>query len=114
MSAMLTFHVAFTLDGDTVRTLKRGTSAADVKRRLRADCKDVRAIIVIGKGTPDPAPRPTIATCDGCTKERRDVKACGEIGLCFLCRKEGERGRQYDRKIGRYVHPEPPPYYLDI
>lgn len=49
--------------------------------------------------------------CDGCNRERHDVKACGKDAngdpdapdLCFVCRKEGERGRQYDRASGRYV-----------
>ena len=49
--------------------------------------------------------------CDGCNKERRDVRSCGRDAngdpdapdLCFICRKEGERGRVYVRKLKRYV-----------
>jgi hypothetical protein len=41
--------------------------------------------------------------CDGCGKQRRDVRSCGRDSngdpdapdLCFLCRVEGERGRVY-------------------
>lgn len=52
-----------------------------------------------------------MTTCDGCNKERRDVQSCGTDAngdpdapdLCFVCRKEGERGRVYDRETGRYV-----------
>lgn len=40
--------------------------------------------------------------CDGCGKERRDVRACGKDAngdpdapaLCFICRKENEKGRR--------------------
>ena len=54
--------------------------------------------------------------CDGCDKERSDVRPCGKDDngepdapdLCFVCRKEAERGRLYDRKLGRYVRPPPP------
>jgi hypothetical protein len=50
-------------------------------------------------------------TCDGCGKERRDVKACGRDGngdpdapdLCFICRKQYARGRQYNFVLKRYV-----------
>jgi hypothetical protein len=50
-------------------------------------------------------------TCDGCGKERRDVKACGRDSngdadspdLCFLCRKMGERGKVWSSKEKRYV-----------
>lgn len=50
-------------------------------------------------------------TCDGCDKARSDVRACGRdaIGepdapcLCFICRKEGERSRVYDKRLQRYV-----------
>lgn len=49
--------------------------------------------------------------CDGCGKERRDVVSCGRDSdgvpdapdLCFICRKENERGRCYSEKHGRYV-----------
>jgi len=49
--------------------------------------------------------------CDGCGKDRADVKACGRDAngdpdapdLCFICRKEGERRRIYDSGKGRYV-----------
>lgn len=50
-----------------------------------------------------------LAYCDGCGKERRDVRSCGRDSngdpdapdLCFLCRVEGERGRVYHD--GRYM-----------
>jgi hypothetical protein len=53
-------------------------------------------------------------TCDGCDKKRSDVRACGRDDngapdapcLCFLCRKEGERKRQWSRAHGRYVPAE--------
>lgn len=49
--------------------------------------------------------------CDGCDKDRSDVRSCGQDAngdadapdLCFVCRKEASRGRFYDRKQGRYV-----------
>jgi hypothetical protein len=49
--------------------------------------------------------------CDGCGKERRDVQACGRDyngdpdspDLCFLCRREGERGKFYDHKLKKYI-----------
>lgn len=49
--------------------------------------------------------------CDGCNKDRRDVRACGQDAagvadapcLCFLCRVEDARGRCYSTKHGRYV-----------
>jgi len=49
--------------------------------------------------------------CDGCRKLRRDVQACGRDSngdpdapdLCFLCRKENERGRIWDTKRNAYV-----------
>jgi len=49
--------------------------------------------------------------CDGCDKDRSDVRSCGRDSngdpdapdLCFLCRKEGERGKVYDCKKQRYV-----------
>lgn len=50
--------------------------------------------------------------CDGHGTERADVRAVGRDSngdpdapdLCFLCRKEGERGKVYDRKCGGYVY----------
>jgi len=55
-----------------------------------------------------------VGYCDGHGCDRSDVRSCGVDSngdpdapdLCFLCRKEGERGRLYDRKLGRYVRPE--------
>ena len=52
----------------------------------------------------------SLDTCDGCTKPRRDVQPVGRDsngspdgpGLCFVCRREGARGRLYDRSTGRY------------
>lgn len=49
--------------------------------------------------------------CDGCGKERSDVRSCGHDsngdpdapGLCFICRKEGERKKVYSFKLKRYV-----------
>ena len=49
--------------------------------------------------------------CDGCGKLRSDVQAMGRDAngdpdapdLCFICRKEGERGRLYDPALGKYV-----------
>jgi len=49
--------------------------------------------------------------CDGCGKDRRDVRSCGRDAngdpdapdMCFLCRVEWHRGRIYDRRAGRYV-----------
>ena len=48
--------------------------------------------------------------CDCCDKIRSDVRACGRDSngdpdapcMCFLCRKEGERGRVWDRAAGAY------------
>ena len=45
----------------------------------------------------------TMTTCDGCNKPRRDVKSMGRDAdgapdapdLCFLCRKQGEKGRVF-------------------
>lgn len=56
-------------------------------------------------------------TCDGCGKERRDVKACGRDSngepdapdLCFICRKQGERGKVWSFKYKKYV-PQPSIY----
>lgn len=50
--------------------------------------------------------------CDGCGKVRSDVRSCGRDSngdpdapdLCFICRKEGERGKVYDFKKQRYVY----------
>ena len=50
-----------------------------------------------------------LSHCDGCGKDR-PVHSCGRDSngdpdapdLCFLCRKEGDRGRVFDRKLGRY------------
>ena len=52
--------------------------------------------------------------CDGCSKKRNDVKSVGRDAngspdapdLCFLCRKENERGKSFDTKQGRYVYRE--------
>ena len=51
------------------------------------------------------------AYCDGHGEDRNDVRSVGRDAndepdapdFCFLCRKEAERGRFYDRKQGRYV-----------
>lgn len=51
--------------------------------------------------------------CDGCGKVRGDVRSCGRDSngdpdapdLCFICRKEGEKGRVYNFKLQRYVYP---------
>lgn len=56
--------------------------------------------------------------CDGCHKERRDVQSVGRDAdgypdapdLCFLCRQEGERGREWSHSQGKYV-PIPHPDY---
>lgn len=53
-----------------------------------------------------------LSYCDGCGKDRKDVQSCGRDAngvpdapdLCFLCRKEGERGKVFDRKLQRYVY----------
>ena len=50
--------------------------------------------------------------CDGCDQMRPDVQSVGRDyngdpdapDLCFLCRKEVERGRVWDRSAGGYVH----------
>jgi hypothetical protein len=50
-----------------------------------------------------------MAYCDGCGKQRRDVRAMGRDyngdpdapGYCFICRKEGERRRIWHN--GRYM-----------
>ena len=49
--------------------------------------------------------------CDGCTKMRRDVLACGRDAngepdapdLCFICRKEMNRGRSFSKKENKYI-----------
>ncbi len=51
-------------------------------------------------------------TCDGCNKQHRDIKSCGRDSngdpdapdLCFLCRKEGERGKVWSHKENRYIY----------
>lgn len=51
--------------------------------------------------------------CDGCEKERSDVRSVGRDDngdpdapdLCFVCRKEGEKGRLWDRKTKSYMYP---------
>ena len=51
--------------------------------------------------------------CDGCNKVRRDVRSVGRDSngdpdapdLCFICRKEAERGKVFDRKSNRYHRP---------
>lgn len=51
-------------------------------------------------------------TCDGCGKERRDVKSCGKDAngdpdapdLCFICRKEAAKGREWSHTAKRYVY----------
>lgn len=52
-----------------------------------------------------------MSLCDTCGKDRRDVQSMGRDSngdpdapdMCFLCRKEMERRRVWDRKLGRYV-----------
>lgn len=49
--------------------------------------------------------------CDTCGKLRKDIKSMGRDSsgypdapdMCFLCRKEYQRGKVYDRKAKRYV-----------
>ena len=49
--------------------------------------------------------------CDGCGKERTDIRSCGRDSngdpdapdLCFICRKEGERGRRYNSQLEGYL-----------
>lgn len=49
--------------------------------------------------------------CDECKKMRRDVRSCGsdangEIDgpdMCFICRKELSRGREWSEMQGKYV-----------
>lgn len=49
--------------------------------------------------------------CDGCAKQRKDVIPCGKDYngdpdapcLCFICRKENERNRTFNRKLNCYV-----------
>lgn len=60
-------------------------------------------------------------TCDGCGKERRDVKACGRDAdgvpdapdLCFICRKEAAKGRSWSSKYNRYIRYDEATSYLD-
>jgi hypothetical protein len=50
-------------------------------------------------------------TCDGCGKLRTDVRSVGRDyngdpdapDLCFICRKEGERGKVWNTKVEAYV-----------
>ncbi len=50
--------------------------------------------------------------CDGCGKDRSDVRSVGRDyngdpdapDLCFICRKEGERGRVWNDMVKGYVH----------
>lgn len=52
-----------------------------------------------------------MAHCDGCGKDRRSVTSCGQDAngapdapdLCFLCVREGARGRVFDSKTGKYI-----------
>lgn len=52
-----------------------------------------------------------ISTCDGCNKNRRDVRSCGRDSngdpdapdLCFLCRREAKKGRVYSARHTGYV-----------
>ena len=52
--------------------------------------------------------------CDGCGKVRSDVQTCGQDSngdpdapdLCFLCRREGVKGKVFDRNTNKYVWPE--------
>ncbi len=49
--------------------------------------------------------------CDGCGKDRRDVKAMGRDSngapdapdYCFVCRVESKRGKVFSRKLKKYV-----------
>jgi hypothetical protein len=49
--------------------------------------------------------------CDGCDKIREDIKSVGRDAngepdapdLCFICRKESDRGRIYDKELRKYV-----------
>jgi hypothetical protein len=72
-----------------------GAQERSIERSVRqAAAKEVRAPV----------------DCDGCGMARFDVKAVGRDyngdpdapSLCFICRAEHERGRQYDRKARRY------------
>ena len=55
--------------------------------------------------------KPSTSRCDGCGKQRRDVKTQGvdRYGdpdgpdMCFLCRKEANRGRHFSISQGKYV-----------
>jgi len=56
-----------------------------------------------------------MAHCDGCNKDRRSVTSCGQDDngvpdapdLCFLCLKEGARGKVFDPTTGKYVKEGP-------
>lgn len=51
-------------------------------------------------------------TCDGCGRESNDVVSCGRDGngepdapdLCFICRKEHEKGRFFSKEKNRYCY----------
>lgn len=59
--------------------------------------------------------------CDGCGKLRSDVRSVGRDyngdpdapSLCFLCRKESERGREYSAEHGCYIPRKGFIYYED-
>lgn len=50
--------------------------------------------------------------CDCCNKPRKDIVSMGRDDngdpdspdMCFICRKEWERKRIFDMKIGKYVN----------
>jgi hypothetical protein len=56
-------------------------------------------------------PRKNLHYCDGCGKMHHDVQSCGRDAagdpdapdLCFLCRKELERGRSYCGRRKCYI-----------
>ena len=80
-----------------------GVSERAIKRTLEFSLKSCAVVVSEVNKT---------STCDGCDKERRDVKACGKDSngdpdapvLCFFCRKEATRNRVWDRALGKYVH----------
>ncbi len=55
-----------------------------------------------------------LSNCDGCQKQRKDVKACGRDSngepdapdLCFFCRKKLEDGKVFAVKEQRYLYPQ--------
>lgn len=55
----------------------------------------------------------TPGTCDGCGKHRKDVESVGKDAngdpdapdLCFICRKEAQRGKVWDHTVQGYIHP---------